>query len=252
MEFLDALLLFVAAMLGGGLSAVAGGATFFTFPALLFVGLPPLAANATNFVALVPSNIAALPAYGAELRAIGPGLFGLMAVAGLGGFAGAILLLAMGGGVFATLVPYLLGVATVLFAAAPYLRRWFRSPHDPAKRNVPLAMMLLFGYSVYGGYFGAGLGQIMLAALMLYGVEDFHLANALKNGVISAISLVAVCVYGLSGAVAWPEAIVMMTGAAIGGFFGGRMSKHVPQRVLRYGVIGFGLFLTIFYFAAGV
>jgi len=250
MDPLGFALLFVAALFAGALNAVAGGATFFTFPALMFVGLSPMAANATNFVALVPANIAALPAFHSELKSIGRDLIGLLVIAALGGFSGALLLLGLGGGVFAAAVPYLMLVATVLFAGAPHVRKILdRRGRKPA--NTPLAAVLLFGYAVYGGYFGAGLGQIMLAALILYGYDDFHVANALKNAVISAISLVAVVVYGLTGAVAWPEASVMMIGAAIGGYLGGKISLRIPQVALRWAVIGFGVFLTLYYFVYG-
>ncbi len=250
MEPLTAGLLFLAALFAGVLNAIAGGATFFTFPALIFSGMSPMAANATNFVALVPGNVAALPAYRMELRSIGRELFGLLLVAGVGGITGAILLLWLGGWVFEKAVPYLMASATLLFAVAPIIRRRL-DRRKKAKKNLPLALFLLFIYAVYGGYFGAGLGQIMLAALILYGYDDFHIANALKNAVISAISLIAVMVYAFSGAVVWPEAVVMMVGAGIGGYVGGRVSLEIQQSILRAVVIVFGTFLTGYYFVAG-
>ncbi|MBE1284801.1 MAG: TSUP family transporter [Rhodobacteraceae bacterium] len=240
----SALWLFVAGCLAGGLNAVAGGATFFTFPALIASGLPPLTANATNFVALVPSNIAALPAFRTELRAEGRALLPLLAVCGVGGVLGAVLLLWLGGGVFERLVPWLMGSATLLFAWAPALRRRFGGQ---AIRPAVIWGML-FGFSIYGGYFGAGLGQIMLAAMVLSGRDDFHMANALKNAVIGWISVLALVVYGVGAAIAWPQALVMMAGAAIGGYWGGTLSRVVPQRVLRAVVIVFGAVLTVYYF----
>jgi uncharacterized protein len=250
MDILTALLLFFAALFAGGLNAVAGGATFFTFPALMFVGLSPMAANATNFVALTPANVAALPAFRRELRKLGRELILPLLISGLGGLTGALILLALGGGFFARAVPYLMATATVLFAMAPTLRKLMvRKRSGLASRG--FGMVLLFGFSIYGGYFGAGLGQIMLAALILNGYTDFHAANAVKNAIISAISLVAVVVYGLTGAVAWSEAGIMMLGAALGGYLGGRMSLRVPQQGLRWAVIVFGVFLTVFYFMNG-
>jgi len=243
------LLLFGAGVAAGALNAVAGGATFFTFPALLLSGLSPLVANATNFVALVPSNFAALPAFRAELKTLGRELFAPLVTGATGGLVGALALVNLGGDLFASAVPYLMGFATVLFATAPHIRRAVeRRSGTPAKRRAIAPMLLLFGFSIYGGYFGAGLGQIILAALVLNGYDDFHVTNALKNGVIAAISLLSVAVYGFSGAVSLPHAIIMMLGATVGGYLGGTVSKRVPQQALRIGVIFFGVLLTIYYF----
>lgn len=243
------LLLFGAGVTAGALNAVAGGATFFTFPALIFSGLPPLVANVTNFVALVPSNIAALPAFRAELKALGRKLFLPIATGAIGGLIGALALVNLGADLFASAVPYLMGFATLLFATAPHIRAFVERRRPTATSSLAAApLLLLFGFSIYGGYFGAGLGQIILAALVLNGYKDFHVANALKNGVIAAISLLSVAVYGASGAVSFPHAIIMMLGATIGGYLGGSMSRHVPQQALRVGVIAFGVLLTLYYF----
>ena len=244
-------LLFATGVAAGALNAVAGGATFFTFPALILSGLPPLVANATNFVALVPSNFAALPAYRSELNALGKALVAPLAVGGAGGLLGALALVGLGGDLFATAVPYLMGCATFIFAAAPRIRRSLERRSRPPEAGGGLgALLLLFAFSVYGGYFGAGLGQIVLAALVLAGYDDFHVANALKNGVIAAISLPCLAVYGFSGAVSLPHAIAMMLGAAIGGYLGGAVSKRLPQKALRTAVIVFGAFLTVYYFVS--
>ena len=243
------LLLFGTGVAAGALNAVAGGATFFTFPALLLSGLSPLMANATNFVALVPSNFAALPAFRTELKTLGRELIAPLATGATGGLIGALTLVTLGGDLFASAVPYLMGFATLLFATAPYIRRAVeRRSRTPAKKGAIAPMFLLFGFSVYGGYFGAGLGQIILAALILAGYDDFHVTNALKNGVIAAISLLSVAVYGFSGAVSLPHAVVMMIGATVGGYLGGTVSKRVPQKALRIGVIVFGALLTVYYF----
>jgi len=253
MDIWIAVLLFGAGIIGGGVSAIAGGASFFTFPALILAGMPPLMANATNFVALVPSNIAALPAFRSELKQLGRAVLVPMIVGGFGGLIGALTLIYLGGGLFAAAVPYLMGAATFLFATAPWLRKLLHQFHRPdGIRNSPGAMLLLFVFSIYGGYFGAGLGQIILAALILNGHDDFHVANALKNAVISAISLCAVLVYGFSDSVSWIPALIMMAGATIGGFFGGTVSKHVPQKALRLGVITLGSFLTVYYLVSGL
>ncbi len=245
--------LFGAGLAGGGLSAVAGGASFFTFPALILLGLSPLVANATNFVALVPSNMAALPAFRSELRQLGRSILIPVFVGSVGGLTGALILINLGGGFFAIAVPYLMGAATILYAVAPHIRKAISHIHRAdGNRNSPGVMFLLFVLSIYGGYFGAGLGQIVMAALILNGYDDFHITNALKNAVISAISIFSVLVYGLSDTVSWSHALIMMAGAIIGGYSGGAVSKHIPQKALRSGVIVFGTFLTIYYFVSGV
>lgn len=238
-------LLFLAGTVGGAASAIAGGASFFTFPALVLAGLPPLVANATNFVGLVPANLAALPAYRHELRGIGRGLIAPFAAGGLGGVLGALLLVGLGAGVFAAAVPWLFGFATLLFAAAPTLRL-FIVRHAGGRDGHGLAgFASLFVLSVYGGYFGAGLGQIMLAALVLMGEGDFHRANALKNAVIGFVSVIACVIYVAGGSVYWPYAMVVMAGATLGGYAGGAIARKVPVAVLRRVVIGVGTLLTV-------
>jgi uncharacterized membrane protein YfcA len=241
------LLLFVIAVFAGAISAVAGGASFLTFPALMFAGLPPLIANATNFVALVPGNIAALPAYRKELRDLGRDLIAPVIIGAAGGFSGAVLLVYFSSDLFADLVPYLMGTATMLFVVAPYMRRFLA---NATTRTSKIGLVCLFFFSVYGGYFGAGLGQITMAALIFLGFEGFHRVNAAKNLVISAISLLSVFVYGFSGTVSWPHALVMMAGTSIGGYFGGYVARFIPEIVLRWGVIMFGASLTAYYFWA--
>ena len=140
--------------------------------------------------------------------------------------------------------------ATGLFIAAPTINRMLVRSGRSA-RSGPVAMVLMFGFAVYGGYFGAGLGQIMLAALVIAGWTDLHQANALKNASIAAISLASVVLMALSGYVHWPSALLMMVGSSLGGYVGGRVSRLVPARALRYAVIAFGVFLTVRFFWMG-
>lgn len=236
--------LFLAGAVGGAASAIAGGASFFTFPALILAGLPPLVANATNFVGLVPANLAALPAYRHELRAIGRGLVAPFAAGGLGGIAGALLLIGLGADVFTGAVPWLIGFATLLFALAPRLRLLIVRRTGGRQGHGLAGLASLFLLSVYGGYFGAGLGQIMLAALILMGEGDFHRANALKNAVIGFVSVIACTIYVAGGSVHWPYALVVMAGATLGGYAGGALARKVPVLLLRRVVIGVGVVLT--------
>lgn len=242
-------LLFAAGLIGGALSAVAGGSSFFTFPALMLSGLTPLVANATNFVGLVPSNITALQAYRIELRKVWPTLTRHFASASLGAGTGSVLLLWIGGDAFRTLVPWLMLVATTLFAAGPWAARRLAafSPHKNHQSGW-LAMVMLFLCSVYGGFFGAGLGVIILASLSVIGYDDIHEANTIKNILISISSIVSVSIYIISGNVSWPHALVLVVGTAIGGYFGGNFARRTPRHVLRFAIIVFGAFLTAFYF----
>lgn len=244
-------ILALAGIVAGATNAVAGGGTFFTFPVLIWAGLPPLVANTTNMVALTPANLAALPAFRPQLRRLGRRCIAPILIGALGGTLGALLLLALGAEVFATLVPYLIGLATLFFATAPQMRRIVERLTKGRDTSNHLPLAVLFVFSVYGGYFGAGLGQIVLAALILTGFGDLHEANALKNAVTFASSLMAVAIFALTSTVSWPFALTMMVSSAIGGYFGGVLSLMAPQRVLRVGIILFGLFLTGYYFWQG-
>ena len=239
MEIYILVLLFFTGLFAGVLNAVAGGATFFTFPALMLAGLSPLSANATNFIATAPGNIAALPAFWDELKIIGKKIFAPLIISAIGGLLGAVVLFSLGANIFKNLVPYLMGFATILFLAAPRLRKLVLKTNLKSK-IVPLVLLLSF--AVYGGYFGAGLGQIALAVLILIGFENLHKANAMKNAVIASISLPASIIYIYSGEVFWPYALV------IGGFTGGKISKSIPQIYLRVFIIVLGTLLTIYYF----
>lgn len=241
------LMLFAIGVLGGAISAVAGGAGFFTFPALIWCGLPPIMANATNFIALTPSNIAALPAYRAELRTLAWALAGPVALAAVGGTCGTVLVLVLGASVFEGAVPYLMGAATFLFAVAGHVRDWI----ERVGIGNWFPAVLLFLLSVYGGYFGAGIGQVTLAALMMIGLKEFNQANAAKNLVLVAMSIIPFLIYCLSGLVSWPHAAVMIAGTVIGGYFGGILAQVVSPMVLRWGIIAFGVFLTLYYFIVG-
>lgn len=250
---MDDLLIYVAlAMAGlfaGAVNAIAGGATFFTFPVLVWAGLSPFVANATNMIALTPSNIAALPAYRDQLSKMRQHLVWPSIAGFLGGIMGAFLVLGLGSQIFAGAVPYLMAAATLIFAVAPTIRRWISRGQQSGVLQLgagSFAVVLIF--SAYGGYFGAGLGQILLAAAILIGVTDLHQANALKNLIVSVVSLTAMVIFGLSGAVHWPFALTMAVSASIGGYLGGRYSQVLPQAVMRWVVIAFGAIVTLAYF----
>lgn len=234
-------------VVGGAWNAIAGGATLFTFPALMAVGLPPIVANATNYLAMLPSNAAALPAYSRELKGVGRQVWPLMLVSGLGAIVGSLLLLVSEEALFKTLIPFLILIATVLFAYGVKIGSVMTSLFSPESSSRVL-YSCLFLFSIYGGYFGAGLGIILLAIVQIMGFTSFHVANSLKNLLATSFTMVSIVVFGIGGIIAWPEALTMMVGSTIGGYLGGRYGRLMNERYLRMGVIAFGFVLSGVYF----
>ena len=250
MTLIDAAILVVAGFAGGAVNAIAGGATFFTFPAMLLTGIAPVAANASNTVALVPASIAAAWSLRRELASVRRHLLRLASIGAVGGVVGAILLLTTSDRTFMTLVPFLLLLATILFAASPRLLAMSRA-HRPERSGFklgPATLAVLVFCAVYGGYFGAGIGIIMLAGLSLAGLDDVRAANALKNALAAVINGVSVIIFVSQGAVVWPASLTMLCGALAGGVVGARLSQRLPVRVFRALVITVGALLTVWYF----
>ncbi|MEK6216128.1 MAG: sulfite exporter TauE/SafE family protein, partial [Boseongicola sp.] len=207
--------------------------------------------NTTNFVALLPANGTALPPMRHQLRKLGRRVIVPVVAGVVGGTTGAVLLLYLGDVFFASSVPYLIGFATLLFATAPTLRRMFAASSTGAEPSPRSTAILVLIFSIYGGYFGAGIGQILLAAMILIVFEDLRDANSLKNLLSFAISLVAVAIFVWSGTVQWAFALVMMVSSALGGYLGGTLSVIAPQHLIRRGIIAFGCCLTLYYFVFG-
>ena len=250
MPLLEILLLLIVGVLGGIVTTVAGGSSFVTFPSLIFLGLTPLAANTTNFVSMLfAAPLALATSYRSELSAIGRDLVPSILIAIAGGACGALLLLATGESGFARLVPYLMLLATVMFAAGPAVRQALRRGAGSTPPPNSLAcLVLLFILSIYCGYFGAGVGMMLLGVLAVFGYDDVHKANAVKNVVAGVASTVAAGIYGLSGPVAWPQALIMMAGALVGAYLGGKIAKRAPQQLLRAAIIILGSVFTLYLF----
>ena len=255
MTLLSGLLLFFAAMLGGALNSVAGGGSFITFPALFFSGVPPIQANATSTVALWPGSIASVSAYRREIaKQNRVFMLVLVGVSLIGGILGAVLLLRTSQSTFVKLIPYLLLLATVLFAVSPFITARLRKRSSTTKED-HISWLRLAGISllqliiaIYGGYFGGGIGIMMLASLGIMGMENIHEMNGLKTVLQSCINGVAVITFIIAGAVYWPEAIVMIVGAIIGGFSGASIARKLDQRIVRGFVILVGTVMTIYFF----
>jgi uncharacterized membrane protein YfcA len=241
----------VAAAIGAMMNAVAGGGTLVTFPALVALGVPPLTANATSTVALWPGTMSSMWGYRRELEGAHRWAIAFAIPSLIGGVAGALLLLITPEQRFAALVPWLILGATALFIAQPPLMRALtrRGGLRPLQRAAdgslapPNAAFLFYQLLVglYGGYFGAGAGILMLAALGLMGLTNIHQMNGLKNWGGGVMNLVAVIVFAVSGIVNWPVALTMAVGAGIGGIGGSLLAQRVGQVWVRRAIVTIGL-----------
>ena len=241
----SALALAIAGFFAGAVNAVAGGGTFFSFPVFLAVGLPPVIANASNAVSVWPGHALACVEYRRELDAVGKRrLLRFATVAGLGGALGAYALASVGNAAFVKLVPVLLLAATALFAFGPAFNR-FLGAHRP--RSTATGHIGIGLFAIYGGFFGAGLGIMLMAGLLLLGFTETHLNNAIKNVLATVVTTIAVLVLAASGLVAWPHTICAFVGALLGGLVGARIARRLSSRVLRNAVILLGCVLTIYY-----
>lgn len=244
-------LLFLAAVLGGGLNAVAGGGTFFTFPALLWAGAGPIQANATSTVALWPGALASALGYRKEARLETDRLLWLLLPSALGGAAGALLLVRTPPALFMQLLPFLLLLATLVFSFGE--RMGARAVRFTARFAPALGRWLGGGaqlaIAVYGGYFGGGMGLMMLAVFALIGMREIHRMNALKSLLAAVINGVAVGTFAASGPVDWPKAALMVLGAALGGYGGASLARRADPRWIRRLVIGCGAALTVYFSA---
>ena len=246
----SAIFLFVTGILGGAMNAVAGGGTFFVFPALLFTGLPPVPANATNTVALWPGLAAGVRAFWPRLRVGWNLLVPLVAISLVGGVAGAILLIRTPAHIFMRLVPWLMLAATVLFAFGGRLgRRTARraAPEITAGKIVGATLFELV-VSIYGGYFGGGIGILILAMLGALGMNDIHEMNALKIVLTTLINGIAVVTFIAARAVYWPQALVIVAGAVLGGYFSAHYSQRLPAAWIRAFVLLVGAAMTAYFF----
>lgn len=244
-------MLFGAGLAGGVVTAMVGGASLITFPALLAAGLPAIVANASNTVALTPANFVAGLADLERLPRWDRALLSVALVCVTGSAAGAALLLVTPDKAFTAFVPLLIGFATVLFALSDRIRVWILSRTAGAGRapasSAGLQSLLFVPVAVYGGYFGAGMSVMLLAILSVTRAEEFRAINVIKNLLSGLTSFVAVVVFVAQGVVAWPPTIVVMAGAAIGGFVGGRLARVLPPAPMRWIVIAVGTALTAVY-----
>jgi hypothetical protein len=244
--------LLATACLAGAMNAVAGGGTILTFPALLALGMPSIQANATSTLALLVGIVGSLYGYRAHLPAARRWLKTFAPVSVAGGLLGAWLLTRTSEGFFDQMVPFLILFATVLFLANNLIR------HLAGVESVAVggstagtlgAVVLQFGVAVYGGYFGAGIGILMLATMGLLGLHHIHEKNAIKTTPAALINVVATAYFILAGLIVWPQALIMTAGATIGYFLGSHFAQKIPQTHVRklVGVIGISLSVVFFW-----
>ena len=250
--------LFAAALLGGAQNSVAGGGSFLTFPALVVSGVSSIHANATSTVALWPGSLAGASAYRKELRRV-PHLGALAVISLICGWLGALLLLRTPAATFSRLIPVLLLAATLLFAFGPSftgrMKRRAAARRGPGAPDATGSLRGRIGMfagqaviSVYGGYFGGGIGILMLAAFGLMGMENIHEMNALKTVLASCINGIAVFTFVIAGAVNWPQALVMLVGAVIGGYAGAYYARKLDPVLVRRLVIVIACLMTAYFF----
>lgn len=243
MSAADFAILLVAGLCGGVINSVSSGGSFFTYPAMLFTGLPGINAAATTLTALTPGNLFAIPEYRVELGANRHRYPGLVLVVSSGGLVGTALLLLVGADAFEGLVPWLILTATFLFALSPRIRVWAERS-SPALATGWLGTALIFVMSIYLTFFGSGSGNIFLALLLIRGFGDFFASNVAKNVVMTLGGVIASVVYAFAGLVVWLHVLPVALGSAVGARAGARWARRIPPDLLRRFVIAFGLFVA--------
>ena len=241
--------LIAAAFIGGALNSLAGGGTLVTFPALLFAGLDPIGANASSVVALFPGTFAAAWAFRRSIGGISEfSVRGFLILSLIGGLLGALLLLFTPPSLFAGLVPWLILFATMVFAVgnvAPLhvVERFKIGPRG--------ALVALFAIAIYGGYFGGGIGFLMLAAFTLFGMRDINAMNGLKMALVGVMTIAAIVAFIIAGVVHWQQTLPMLAGSIVGSYMAAHWAQRLDQRLTKGLVIAVGAVLTIYFFWTG-
>jgi uncharacterized membrane protein YfcA len=237
------------ALVAGAINAVAGGGSLITFPTLVAIGLPAVTASVTNTVAMCPGYLGATLAQRRDLAGQGARAARLLPVGAIGGVLGALLLLSTGEGSFNVIVPFLILFAAIMVAAQNKIRGWIQARKHGAARAESLAVVPIALAGIYGGYFGAGMGVMVLAALGVVLADSILRINALKQTVSLFVNGSAAIVFLFWGPIDWPIALVMMVCSLVGGALGGLLSSRVPPNALRWLVVVIGVVVSGVYFA---
>lgn len=246
---LDAVVITAAGIIAGAINSIAGGGTLISFPALLWIGRDPIIANATNAVALWPGSLAGMVGFRRELASVPRWLFFLIIPTCVGTTIGALLLLRTPVPTFDRIVPFLILGATVLLAAQDLITRRLgfvaRAHANPTPLWATGVFLFQFGVGIYGGYFGAGMGILMLAALGLIGLTDIHQMNGLKNLLSICINALAAVYFTIAGVIVWRDVLIMSAGAILGGFFGARMAHRLGRKFVQRAVVVIGMVMSV-------
>jgi uncharacterized protein len=246
----DCVLLIVAGFGAGVVNTIAGGGTFLTFPALVFVGIPPVAANATSAVVVFPGYLGGALGFIKELKRIDSSyLLRIGGVAAVGGLSGSLLLVASSEAAFSFVIPILLLFATLSFAFPIELQRWMARM---AKSGQAGELGGMFFVSLYGGYFNGGLGIVLLGLFSLWGMKDLNMMNTLKIIMSIVVSVVSIAIFATSDLIAWHQAAVMMVAAIAGGYCGVPIARALPPLLTRLLVVGIGLSMSLIFFIRAV
>ena len=245
----ETLIILAAGVAAGAINAIAGGGTLVSFPTLLWLGRDPIIANATNMVAIWPGSLAGAVGFRRELSTVRGWLLLLALPSLIGGAAGAWLLLRTPSSLFERLVPFLILLATILLAAQETISARLggvaRAHENPTAGWVTFVFVFQFLVALYGGYFGAGMGILMLAALGLIGLTDLHQMNGLKNVLAVCINGVAAIYFALAAAVVWRDVAIMMLGSIAGGFLGAKVARRLGRTFVRRAVVAIGLIMAV-------
>lgn len=246
---LDTAIILVAALLAGAINSIAGGGTLVSFPALVWLGRDPILANATNAVAMWPGSLASAYGFRRELATARRWLLLLIIPSLVGGGLGAWLLLRTPTLTFERIVPFLILGATLLLAAQEMITKRLgvlaHAHEHPTRGWVTFVFLFQFLVGLYGGYFGAGMGILMLAALGLIGLSDIHQMNGLKNVLAVGINGIAAIYFALSGAVIWRDALILTIGTVAGGLLGARIARRLGRKFVRGFVVAIGAIMTV-------
>mgnify|MGYP000301795173 FL=1 len=245
MTIFELSLLASASFIAGIINSIAGGGSFLTFPALVFTGVPTIAANATSAVAVFPGYLSGALGFSKELKEYPKSKFLLLITLSImGGIGGSLLLLITPASVFSYIIPWLLGFATLLFAFGDFVAKWAKKNSNS---NGFLGNLTTLIVCIYGGYFNGGLGIILLALFSTLGMRDIHLMNGLKNIMSFALSAASVVTFAIAGIVFWQQAIIMMIAATIGGYFGVVVARKLSKNTIRMIIVIIGLIMTVIF-----
>lgn len=250
---LELLMLIPVAIFAGAVNSIAGGGTFFTFPILILMGMPPIIANTTNKVGIALASVAGVAGFWKEIKVIRSHLAFFTLAALVGSVVGSLLLLAIPSEQFRVLVPWLMLAATLMFAFGGkwVQRRAAKSPTTELPVRRPFTGIGQFLIGVYGGFFAAGMGILMLGLYEMAGMKNIHEMNALKVVVALGINLISAAVFLFAGTVDWTIAGILIVGALIGGYGGAMLSKKLPQKRIRQLIVIYGIGMTTYFFIAG-